>query len=64
MSIIATVTICRQVSVDSYRDHHISREFEEDRSIDDVISWAKTMVGREYISICDIQFSEMTGKSL
>jgi len=64
MSIIATVTACVQVGQDSFRDRHVSREFEETRSIRDVIQWAKATLGREYVSICDIQFSEMTGKSL
>ena len=63
MSVIATVTVCVQVGENSFRDHHISREYEESRTIRDVLTWAKATTGKE-VSICDIQFSEMTGKSL
>lgn len=64
MSTIATITICVQVGENSYRDHHISREFEDSRPIGDVISWARSQLGERYTSINDIQFSEYTGKSL
>lgn len=64
MSIIATVSGCVQVGQDSYRDRHISREFDEKRSISDILSWARNELGRKNVGICDIQFSEYTGKSL
>ena len=64
MSIIATVTICVQVGHESFRDNHISREFDEKRSIADVLSWARNELGRKNVGICDVQFSEYTGKSL
>lgn len=64
MSIIATVSGCVQVGQYSYRDRHVSREFDEKRSISDILSWAKNELGRDHVSICEIQLSEYTGKSL
>ena len=63
MSIIATVTVCQQVGHDTFRDNHISREYDESRSISDILSWARAELGRDNVGICDIQFSEYTGKS-
>ena len=64
MSIIATVTSFQQIGVETYIDRHISREFDEGRSIRDILSWAKNELGVEHVSICDVRLSEYTGKSL
>ena len=64
MSIIATVTKTVQIGSNSFRDINTSREFEENRSISDILSWARTTLNQDYVSICEIQFSDMTGKSL
>lgn len=64
MAIIATVSGCIQVGQDTYRDRHISRKFEENRSISDILSWAKNELGKDHVSICDIKLSEYTGSSI
>lgn len=64
MEIVATVTICVTVGVDSFRDHHISRCFSEDRTIKDILSWAKLELGRDDVCIGDIVLSDYTGKSI
>ena len=63
MSIIATVSGSFQVGQESYRGRHVSREFDEMCSIEDVLSWARNELGHDHVSICEIQFSEYTGKS-
>lgn len=64
MSIIATVTGCKQVGIDSFRDVHTSREFDETRPITEVIEWAKSVLGKDYQSINDVKFSEITRTTL
>ena len=64
MAIVATVTGCKQVGENAYRDIHTSSVFEETRSIGDIISWAKATTGNEHISICEILLSEFTGSSI
>ena len=64
MSIIATVSGSVQVGENSFRDRHTSREFSENRSISDILNWAKATLGVDNISICDVQLSEHTGSSI
>lgn len=64
MSIIATVCDCIQVGQNSFRDQHISREFDEKRSIADILNWAKNELGKDHVSISEVQLSEYTGKSI
>jgi len=63
MAIVVTVTGCKQVGENSWRDVHTSGVFETNRTIEDMLSWAKATTGNEQISICDLQFSEYTGIS-
>jgi len=64
MAIIATVTVCEQVGENTFFDRHISRQYEENRSISDILSWARATTGKEFISICEVKLSEFTGTSL
>lgn len=64
MAIVVTVTDCKQVGMNAYRDIHTSRIFEPHRTIDDMLSWARATLGKDSISICDLQLSEFTGSSL
>jgi len=64
MKIVATVTNCAQVGMDSFRDIHESRVFDENRSIKDILSWAETMTGKPVTNIGMIQFSSYTGESI
>jgi len=64
MAIVVTVSDCVQVGIDEFRDKRVSRVFEENRSIADILSWARATLGREAVGICDVVFSEYTGTSL
>jgi len=56
--IIATVSGCVQVGTDSYRDVHKSRVFSTNKTIDDILSWARDVSGKPTLSLTLVQFSE------
>lgn len=60
MAIIATVTVCEQVGENTFFDKHVSRQYEENRSISDILSWARATTGKEFVSICEVRLSEFT----
>ena len=64
MKIVATVTNCAQIGMDSFRDINESRVFDENRTIRDILAWAETINGRPITNINMIQFSTYTGESL
>jgi len=64
VKIVATVTACKQVGQDSYRDIHISRVFYTSSPLQDIIAWAGTTLGKHVVHICDIQLSEHTSEGL
>jgi len=64
MAIIVTVTDCVQVGLNEFRDKSVSRAFEENRTISDILSWARATLGRDNVEFTDLKFSEFTGTSL
>lgn len=64
MAIIVTVTDCVQVGLNEFRDKSVSRAFEENRTISDILSWARVTLGRDNVEFTDLKFSEFTGTSL
>lgn len=64
MRIVATISNCVQVGMDSFRDVHESRVFDESRTIREILSWAENMTGKPVTSINMIQFSTYTGESI
>jgi hypothetical protein len=63
MAIVATVTDCVQVGLNEFRDKSVSRVFEENRTIGDMLSWARATLGKEHVEFTDLKFSEFTGIS-
>jgi len=63
MAIVATVTDVVQVGLNEFRDKSVSRVFEENRTIGDLLSWARATLGKESVEFTDIKFSEFTGIS-
>ena len=57
-ALVATVTVCRQVGNDEWRDHHISRIFYDDCRLEDIKSFAKAILGKDYAGIGDIKLSD------
>ncbi len=57
MKIVVTVSDCVQVGMNTFRDINTSRVFNADAKIEDVLHWAKVILKREYVGICDLQFS-------
>jgi hypothetical protein len=64
MNIIATVKLATEIAPYKYSTKRVSRVFSCDRSINDVLSWAKSTLNQENVSIGDIEFSEYTGASM
>lgn len=58
LTITATISGCVQTGVDTYVDRKTSRSYDESAKISEIIEWAKSALNRDYISICDIQFSD------
>ena len=63
MKVVATVTNCVQVGMDQFRDRNISRVFNGDKTLQDLIKWAADTTGDKNIDICDLKLSVYTGES-
>lgn len=63
MKVVATVCGCVQVGIDEFRDKHVSRVFNGDKTLQDLIKWAADTTGNTNIDICDIKLSVYTGES-
>lgn len=63
MKVVATVTNCAQVGIDQWRDKNISRVFNGDKTLQDLIRWAADETSNNNIDICDIKLSVYTGES-
>lgn len=59
---VATVSGCRQIGESAFKQEFYSRVFSGECSMIQVISWAKSQLGRDS-SLNDITFSEYTGES-
>jgi hypothetical protein len=62
MKIAVTVTGCRQVGIDAYRDWHRTRVFDDTASIREMMAWAKATDERAVFS--DLLFSEVDDAQL
>ena len=59
MKVIATVSVCVQIGIDTWQQNYHSKLFEETATISYIIEWGRSFI--KNISVNDITLSEYHG---